>query len=149
VGKLSSLDHFVEWEIKTFGLDSSCRISQFTTPTFDAYLRDVLTPLSAGGTLCIPPDRPTIMGADALWDWIENKGISLIHCVPSLFSALLEGNWKGRELQALKQILLAGEALPLGHAADWISHWSNRIELINLYGSTETTMIKLFHRIQL
>ncbi|MCZ6672950.1 MAG: AMP-binding protein, partial [Verrucomicrobia bacterium] len=149
VGKLASLDHFINWESSAFGLDSNSRISQFTTPTFDAFLRDVLTPLSVGGTICIPPQRPTLMGAEALWNWIEEKEISLVHCVPSLFSALLEGSWSDRKLPALKNILLAGETIPLDHARAWISNFGNRIQLVNLYGSTETTMVKLYHRIQL
>lgn len=149
VGKLSSLDHFVTWESNEFGLDHNSCISQFTTPTFDAFLRDVLVPLSVGGTLCIPPEHPTVMGSDNLWKWLEEKKVSLIHCVPSLFSTLLEGNWKSKELSNLKHVLLAGEALPLKHAADWLSHWDERIDLVNLYGSTETTMVKLFHRIRL
>ncbi|MDA0347125.1 MAG: amino acid adenylation domain-containing protein [Verrucomicrobia bacterium] len=148
VGKLSSLRHFSQWEADEFNLNSDSTISQFTTPTFDAFLRDVITPLSIGGTICIPPQRPAMMGAEALWDWIESKQISLIHCVPSLFSALLEGTWKSRVLCSLKHILLAGEALPLRQAENWINHFHQRIELVNLYGSTETTMVKLFHRIR-
>ena len=148
VGKLSSLNHFVEWESDTFSLDNSSRISQLTTPTFDAFLRDVLTPLSIGATVCIPPQKPTEMGSDALWDWLEKQGVSLIHCVPSLFSALLSGEWLDRPLPALRHILMAGEALPLHHAKSWIQHFGDRIPLINLYGSTETTMVKMFHRIQ-
>lgn len=62
VGKLSSLRHFSEWEAAEFNLSCDSIISQFTTPTFDAFLRDVVTPLSVGGTLCIPPQRPTMMG---------------------------------------------------------------------------------------
>lgn len=149
VGKLSSLDHFAEWEMNAFGLDGSCRVSQFTSPAFDAFLRDVLTPLCAGGTICIPPRKPTNMGAEALWQWIEDQEISLIHCVPSLFSALLEGGWKAKKLTNLKHVLLAGEAIPLNHAADWLKHWEGRIGLTNLYGSTETTMVKLFHPIRM
>ena len=33
-------------------VDEAARVSQLTSPSFDAYLRDVFTPLCAGGTVC-------------------------------------------------------------------------------------------------
>ncbi len=147
VGKLSALDHFMDWEITEFSIGPGDCISQFTQPTFDAFFRDCLVSLCSGACLCIPPEKPTLMGVNALWDWIEEKELSVIHCVPSLFSALLEGDWKCRAFVSLKTILMAGEPISLNHAGDWIRHFENRIGLVNLYGSTETTMVKYYHRV--
>src|SRR5215216_3819359 len=53
-GRLKGIDHFIRWEIKTFGVEPGTRVSQFTTPSFDAFLRDIFVPLVAGGTVCVP-----------------------------------------------------------------------------------------------
>ena len=37
LGKNRSLQHFINWEIATFGIDRGTRVSQFTTPGFDVF----------------------------------------------------------------------------------------------------------------
>ena len=54
VGKNKSLAHFIRWEIETFGINSTFRFSQFTSPSFDPFLRDIFVPLCAGAVVCIP-----------------------------------------------------------------------------------------------
>jgi non-ribosomal peptide synthetase component F len=57
IGKNKGLLHFIDWEISAFAIDETFRFSQFTSPGFDAYLRDILVPLCSGGTVCIPRDK--------------------------------------------------------------------------------------------
>jgi amino acid adenylation domain-containing protein len=147
-GKLRSLSHFIQWEVDAFQIDAGWRVSQFTVPTFDAYFRDVLVPLCAGGTVCIPPDKPGDLDINELVDWIDVNGINLIHCVPSLFAAILEGDLNSQRFQSLKYILQAGEVLHVSRVKQWRDIFQDRIKLVNLYGPTETTMVKLFHIVE-
>ncbi|HZN06707.1 MAG TPA: AMP-binding protein, partial [Pyrinomonadaceae bacterium] len=39
-GALKGVNHFIDWEIRTFGVEPGTRVTQFTTPSFDASLRD-------------------------------------------------------------------------------------------------------------
>ena len=146
-GTLKGLSHFIRWEIDKFDLDAGVRVSQLIIPTFDAFLRDVLAPLCCGGTVCIPPDRETVLDSRLLSDWIERDEINLIHCVPTVFAGLVRSVSPARRFPALRRILMAGEPLPVSDVRDWFAAFGTVIDLINLYGSTETTMVKFWHRV--
>ncbi|MCP5046398.1 MAG: AMP-binding protein, partial [bacterium] len=72
VGKNSSLVHFINWEIERFEIDETTRLGQLTTPGFDAFLRDVFVPLCAGGVICIPGSKETLLNSLELSQWVEN-----------------------------------------------------------------------------
>jgi amino acid adenylation domain-containing protein len=145
VGRMKGLFNFVKWETKTFGLAPSCRISQLTTPTFDAFFRDVLVPLCAGGTVCLPPSKTQNLGANDLVDWIDRSRVELIHCVPSLFATLLGGNLDAGRFAHLRHILMSGEVLHVANVRTWMDTFGDRIALVNFYGASEATMIQLHH----
>lgn len=147
-GRRGGLHHFIMWEINEFGLDSACRVSLLAAPTFDVSLRDILVPLLAGGTLCVP--APAVREQPrALIDWLAHARVTQVHCVPSLFRLLL-AELESRDadpLPDLERILLAGEPLYARDVRRWCRAMGQRIELVNLYGPTETTLAKLFYRI--
>jgi amino acid adenylation domain-containing protein len=146
-GRLSALEHFVRWEARAFDLREGCRVSQLITPTFDAFFRDTLVPLTLGGVVCIPPRRTAEIEIGDLLDWIDRERIELIHCVPSLFKVLLDGQPTPDRFPALRHILLSGEAIAPATVRRWREIFGDRIALVNFYGATETTMIRFFHRI--
>jgi amino acid adenylation domain-containing protein len=141
-GRLKGIAHFINWEIETFGLTPGIRVSQFTTPAFDAYLRDVFTPLCVGGTVCVPENVQTLMDGGKLIDEIDTRQLNLIHCVPSLFRLLVNQELDPHKFSALRHILLAGEPLLPADVRKWMDVFGERIQLVNLYGPTETTMTK-------
>jgi amino acid adenylation domain-containing protein len=141
-GRLKGIDHFIKWEIKALGLGEGVRVSQLTTPAFDAVLRDIFVPLCAGGTICIPPGRDTILDTKKLIDWIDIEGISVIHCVPSLFRAIVNEDLNSDYFPELTHILMAGEPLLPKDVGKWIEKFGDRVQLVNLYGPSETTMTK-------
>lgn len=83
-------------------------------PTFDASLRDIFVALLSGGTLCIPP--PAVKENPlALLEWLATTGITVVHCVPSLFR-VLTAEWQKKpeirpDLHRLSYVLMSGEAL--------------------------------------
>jgi amino acid adenylation domain-containing protein len=145
VGRLAAIDHFVRWEIERFDIQEGTRVSQLTTPSFDAFLRDVFTPLCAGGTICLPDGRNAILDSRKLIDWIDIEQINLLHCVPSLFRSLINEELNPYYFSSLKYILMAGEPLLPSDVRKWCSIFGDRIQLVNLYGPSETTMVKLFY----
>src|SRR5215216_2514893 len=147
-GTLKGLTHFIKWEIDTFGVEAGWRVSQFINHTFDAYLRDIFVPLCAGGTICIPPDRPAFMETAALVRWIDEQRINLIHCVPSLFRVIASGNLSADSFKALEFILMSGEVLHVSDVKKWRDIFGDRIKLVNFFGATESTMLKFFHVVQ-
>lgn len=151
LGSQKGLSHFVHWEVKEFGLDASVRISQLAPTTFDVSLRDIFAPLLAGGILCIPTAEIR-SDSQRLLDWLDAEQISLIHCVPSLFRGLLQELADRPRSDALlthlRYVLLAGEPLYGVDVQRWRALMGERVELVNLYGPSETTLAKAFHRIR-
>jgi amino acid adenylation domain-containing protein len=147
VGKHEGLLHFIDWEIERFGIDETFRFSQFTNPGFDVFLRDIFVPLCAGGTICIPGSEVKT-GAASLIDWIHRQDINLIHCVPSLFRVFNTDALEPGHFKDLKYILFAGEKVIPQELKNWYATFSDRVQLVNLYGPTETTLAKIYYPIQ-
>lgn len=148
VGRNQSLLHFLEWEIRTFCPGKGIRVSQFIHVGFDAWLRDVFVPLLSGGCVCIPEKIDEGLYEQELEAWVDDAQVELVHCVPSFFRLLNNKNIHPGSYPSLKQVLLSGEPVPPASLANWFSVLNNRIRLVNLYGTTETTMIKTFYPIQ-
>ncbi len=149
LGRNKSLLQFIEWEVEEFKLDTDVRVSQFITPYFDAFLRDIFVPLFAGGSICIPPQVEDFFTTESMIEWIENSEITLIHCVPSVFRIFSEVTMLNENsFDHLKYILLSGEKIIPGTLKDWYELFNNKIQLVNMYGATETTMIRVFYKMQ-
>ncbi|WP_266168880.1 non-ribosomal peptide synthetase [Dyella subtropica] len=146
-GRLKAIDHFIRWEIESFGVGPGTRVSQLTTPSFDAFLRDIFTPLCAGGTVCVPDNRTQLLTPERLAAWIEARRIQLVHCVPTVFRLLSDGVSSPESLPDLRWVLLAGEPVTPADVNRWTQMFGERIRLANLYGPSETTMTKFCHLI--
>ncbi|HZN07127.1 MAG TPA: AMP-binding protein, partial [Pyrinomonadaceae bacterium] len=144
-GALKGVNHFIDWEIRTFGVEPGTRVTQFTTPSFDASLRDFFVPLCSGGTICMPPNVETVLDSGKLVKWIDDEQINLIHCIPSLFRTITNEDLQPKQFAALRYVLMAGEPLLPSDVRRWMNVFGERIQLVNLYGPTETTMVKFFH----
>jgi amino acid adenylation domain-containing protein len=147
-GRLKGIDHFIRWEIETLGLGEGIRVSQLTSPAFDAFLRDIFTPLCAGGTICIPERRELIYDASSLLRWLDESAVQVVHCVPTLFRSLLSAKPKRGDLRSLRYVLLSGEPLLTSDVGRWTEVFGDRVQLVNLYGPTETTMTKFFYLVK-
>jgi mycobactin peptide synthetase MbtE len=148
LGRNASLLQFLEWEIATLQLTSDVRVSQLVSPYFDASLRDIFIPLLCGGAICLPPGDNNALSPDELAAWINTTGINLIHCVPSVFRLLQTAQLASTDFKALQYILLSGEKIIPAELSHWYQLFGERIQLINLYGATESTMIRTYYPIR-
>jgi mycobactin peptide synthetase MbtE len=148
IGKNCSLLQFLEWEIDTFNIDPNTRVSQFISPYFDAFLRDIFAPLLSGGTICIPPIDDDFFTPEKITSWIDTSNINLIHCVPSLFRLINNISISTDIYKHLKNVLLSGEKIVPSDLTNWYDTFGSRIQLANLYGATETTMIRFCYLIK-
>lgn len=140
VGRNSSLLQFMTWEIAAFNIPEGYRFSQFVSPYFDAFLRDIFVPLFSGGTICIPPH-------DLIAPWIDEARVNFIHCVPSLFRIVNNDTLSPENFKHLQYVLMSGEKITPSELKNWYHVFGERIQLVNLYGATETTLIRAFYRI--
>lgn len=148
MGMNKSLLHFLQWEIKTFNITGNDRFSQFISPYFDALLRDVFTPLLAGACICLPDEDDDALAPEKITAWIEKQQISFIHCVPSLFRNINNEWIHSGSYSSLKYVLMSGEKIIPGELQRWYSIFGAAIQLVNLYGVTETTMIRSYYNIR-
>ena len=149
LGKHESLAHYITWHIQEFSFGPSSRISQIAPFTFDASLKDILGALCSGGRLCVPSEK-TRENVGLLIDWLEASGITALQCVPSLFRVLskeLRAKNSTTAFPEMRYLLLAGEVLFNKDVSMWRSLVGEHVQLINLYGTTETTILKSYHYI--
>lgn len=144
-GRRKGIDHFIRWEVKTLGVGPDTRVSQVLPFSFDGSLRDIFVPLTAGGTICVPPGKDTLLGGREFVQWIDSQRVNIIHCVPSLFRAMGNQELTPDLFPDLKYILMAGEPLLPSDVKRWMEVFGDRIQLINLYGTSETTMAKFIY----
>ncbi len=145
IGVNKSLVHFIDWEIDTFNINENTKVSQFASPSFDAFLRDLFVPLLAGGIVCIPSNLYNIIRTGDFVNWLEMSRINLLHCTPSLFKIFKSNTMANNNLIDLQLVLMAGERLRVSDIKKWYDIFGDRIQIVNMYGPTETTMIKTFY----
>ncbi|NUP49467.1 MAG: non-ribosomal peptide synthetase [Catenulispora sp.] len=109
------------------GTDS--RVLQFASPSFDAYLTEILAAFTAGAALVVPPAG--ILAGDVLAAVLRDNGVT--HAVLPPTAA---GTVAPEDVPALRTLVVAGEALP----AALVERWAPHVRLINAYGPTEATV---------
>ncbi|AOM80164.1 non-ribosomal peptide synthetase [Pedobacter steynii] len=148
IGRNKSLLQYLQWQINEFSIDQNCRVSQLISPYFDAFLRDVFVPLLTGGTICLPPEEEDLFTPLKMVSWLNEAGVTIVHCVPSVFQIINEGAPSATLFPSLSYIFMSGEKINPLQLAKWYATFNDRISLVNLYGATETTMVRCFYRIQ-
>lgn len=148
LGRLKGIDHYMRWEIAAVGAGPGTRVSQLASPAFDGFLKDVFVPLGSGGTVCAPESRTILLNATQLADWLDIEQVEVLHCVPSVFRSLLNENLDSRYFEAMRCVVLAGEALHPADVKRWLDVFGERIKLLNVYGPTETTVLKVAYEVK-
>ena len=142
-GRHNSLAHFLNWQKTTFDVGPDDRVAQLTGFSFDVVLRDLFLPLTSGATLRLPTDMDP---ADP-WPWLAAQEVTRIHCVPSLASYWLGQAAGENGCPTLKTTFFAGEPLPHRLAERWREATNRGVDIVNLYGPTETTLAKCWYRV--
>lgn len=148
LGRLKGIDHFMRWEIKAVGAGPGTRVSQLASPSFDGFLKDVFVPLCSGGAVCAPESRNVILDAERLAEWLDTEQVEVLHCVPSVFRSLLNERLDSRFFKAMRYVVLTGEPLYPADVKRWMETFGERIKLLNIYGTTETSLSKLAYEVR-
>ncbi|HSO38087.1 MAG TPA: amino acid adenylation domain-containing protein [Labilithrix sp.] len=133
-GGLLPLSHFVAWQAKTFELGPADRFSVLSGLAHDPFLRDVLTPLSIGASLHVPPQELRLE-PDRLAAWLAEHRITVSHLTPSLGEVLALA--RGASLRDLRCVFLGGETLR-GELVQSLRKLAPKARFVNFYGATET-----------
>ncbi|MBW4493512.1 MAG: amino acid adenylation domain-containing protein [Oscillatoria princeps RMCB-10] len=147
LGVHKGLSHFLNWQRQTFGVGPNDRSGQLTGLSFDVVLRDIFLPLTSGATLCLP-EAGADLSAGRILPWLERERISVLHTVPTLAQSWLAGVPAGVSLRSLRLCFFAGEPLTDNVVRKWRGAFPEAGVIVNLYGPTETTLAKCFHRLK-
>ncbi|MCC8365389.1 amino acid adenylation domain-containing protein [Xenorhabdus sp. PB61.4] len=147
LGREDSLLHFIHWESRELGVTPADKVSQLINQMFDPFLRDMLLPLLNGATLCIPTVHDIRYSPQELLGWMREQQISITHLIPSLFQVLLECPQSSHDLRSLRYAVLSGEMLKGSLVDLFYQRRLPQAQLINLYGTTETTLARVCYRV--
>lgn len=148
LGRLKGIDHFIRWEIEAVDAAPGTRVSQLASPSFDGFLKDAFVPLCSGGVVCAPEHRDIILDSNRLIDWLDVEQVEVLHCVPSVFRALMTQGLNPQYFEAMKCVVLTGEPLYPADVKRWMEIFGERIKLLNIYGTTETTLSKFAYEVK-
>jgi amino acid adenylation domain-containing protein len=143
LGCHKGLNHFIDWQIGQFGITPADRVAQLTSLSFDVLLRDLFLPLACGATLCLPSAAQALMPLG----WLDEMRITVLHVVPTRANSWLADVPAGVGLQSLRWVFFAGEALSRALVEKWRAAFPRSGRIANLYGPTETTLVKSFFEV--
>lgn len=145
-GSMRNIAQFIDWQIGTFGLCAADRFVHLVSPRFDAVFRDTLTSLVVGASLHIP-NATTFTDPSCLLHWMDTNRITTAHMTPDVLGAMARSAQLNRPSSAPTRVFCAGDIIPPSVIRAWTQHASPGGEVVNFYGSTEMTMVKMFHRV--
>ncbi|MFG2481257.1 amino acid adenylation domain-containing protein [Streptomyces virginiae] len=135
-----------------FGFGSEDVWSMFASAAFDVSVWEMWGALLHGGRLVVVPEE-TRRSPQEFHALLHRERVTVLNQTPAAFRQLVryeEEQPPGvgpADLDALRLVVFAGEALPPEMLRPWIArHGEDRPELVNMYGITETTVHSTYRR---
>jgi len=148
-GSHRSLLHYLKWHAKEFSVTETDRFSQIAPLSFDFSLKEFLVPLICGACVCIAGAN-TVINPRKFVEWAAESRLTVMCCVPTLLRSILElpdDDLRRRAFQNMRSVLISGEMLRWEDVKTWRNRLGSSMSLFDLYGPTESTVIKLFYPI--
>jgi pristinamycin I synthase-3/4 len=121
-------------------VDSSSRILQFASFSFDGWIFEVVMAFCQGASLYLH-SRHDILAGDALASFVARHSITHAILPPTVVATLASSS----ALNSIGTLILSGDRLPIEIAR----RWRSERRLINGYGPTETTVCATLHDFEL
>ncbi|MFE0336429.1 non-ribosomal peptide synthetase [Streptomyces sp. NPDC058955] len=129
------LGNLLDWYRDRYRVGPGDRATQLARPTFDAFVLETWTALTAGASLHIVPSE-AITDPERLRDWFCAEGITVAFAPTALAEQLLTLEWPSAEEGcALRDLLVGGDRLTRRPPA------SLPFRVHNNYGPTENTVV--------
>ena len=124
-------------KVHELNLSAGDVVAETASQCFDISVWQFLAALLVGGRVEVFPDEVAHDGPRLL-EATEERAVTILETVPSLLRAMLDGGVRpgGLSLEALRWMILTGEALPPELCRRWLELYP-RIPVLNAYGPTE------------
>ncbi|HYZ23389.1 MAG TPA: amino acid adenylation domain-containing protein, partial [Rhodopila sp.] len=116
-------------QTRRFAVTNEARVLQFSSPSFDASVMELLMAYGNGATLVLPPPD-SILAGEELADLLNNERISHTLLPPSALASLPDDAFPW-----LTTLIVGGEACP----PELVARWAVGRRMVNAYGPTEIT----------
>ncbi|MEO1368902.1 MAG: AMP-binding protein, partial [Acidobacteriota bacterium] len=139
LGKLSGLSQAHGWYEKTFDMTPTDRHAMMSGLAHDLIQRDLFTPILFGAAVLIP-EAQDIRAPERLIRWMNQQKITVANLTPPMMDLLNQAfNAKSHTapLSELRMVFTVGALLTKESVQTFLEH-APRVEVVNLYGSTET-----------
>ncbi|WP_433350224.1 amino acid adenylation domain-containing protein [Micromonospora sp. CA-111912] len=131
---------FLEWYVPRFGLTAQDRFVLLSGVGHDPLFRDVLTPLSIGARLFVPP-RAAAESQLAMVRWLAEVEPTVLHLTPALGRLLSAAAVvEGITLPSVRLVGFGGAAMTRVGTADARVLFP-QAQLMSYYGTTETPQV--------
>jgi non-ribosomal peptide synthetase component F len=139
----------LDWYTSAYGFTAADRVAMLGSLGHDPLLRDILAPLTVGGTVVVPP--PDVFAApDRLFALLREERVTVLHATPALLEMILAGRPRQEDtaqgpgpLPDLRLVVSAGAPLTAGLVRDLRT--VTRARVVNAYGATETPQLASVH----
>lgn len=151
-GNHAALHHYVSWQGSEFQVEPGQRFSQIAPSSFDFALKEWLVPVSRGASVWVVPEALRNDGA-GLMRWMAAHEIHSVCCLPLMFRELASSladmpePTRAELLTSLRRLYISGDMLYWSDVDRWRAVAGHDVALVNLYGPTESTIIKAFYPI--
>lgn len=130
-----------------FSFNEDDNWSMLHSYSFDFSVWEIFGALLNGCTLTIAPDKIR-RSHEQFWNFIQDNNVTILSQTPSYFMQLTKYAIMDKSDTCLKTVVFGGEKLNFKSLNSWLNKFSlDRIELINMYGITETTVHVTFYKL--
>ncbi len=132
---------------ETYNLNGGDTVLQLPPISFDASVRDLLGPLTAGARVVLVNDFDARAPSALLSEIRKRRVTCLLSVVPTMLNALLEAALDRPRVDTMRLILVSGDALSMSSCLKAKEVFGHDVGIVNQYGPTETTLTSSYHRV--
>ncbi|MFF7633261.1 amino acid adenylation domain-containing protein [Kitasatospora sp. NPDC008050] len=127
-----------------YGLTTADRVLLFSQPSFDVAAEEIFATLAAGATVVVhPPGRTDTI--EEFRDLLEREGVTVAN-LPAAYWHTWQRETEAPVPEGLRLLVVGNEKVWTAAAATWRERTGSRVELLNAYGITETTITSTLYR---
>ncbi|RKG72526.1 amino acid adenylation domain-containing protein [Corallococcus exercitus] len=137
-----ALAHFIAGATQRYGVGPEDRVLQFAPLHFDASVEEIFVTLCAGARLVLRTDE-MLQSVPRLMEACSEAGITVLDLPTAFWHELAYSLSTGaaRLPDALRTVIIGGEAALPERIARWRDVAGDRVRLLNTYGPTEATVV--------
>ncbi|PPA87727.1 non-ribosomal peptide synthetase [Brevibacillus laterosporus] len=131
-----------------FGFTRDDVWTMFHSFAFDFSVWEMWGALAYGGRIVLV-SKATAQSLDDFYTLLVKERVTVLNQTPTVFEQLISVDAVRRENLSLRYVIFGGEALKPAILKPWFDwHGDESIQLINMYGITETTVHVTHHRLR-